>query len=234
MKNQQNSTVFWAIIFILGGGFFLMKNLGMINFRLPFDLISWRLIPLVIGISALINKNYITGVPLVVLAVVFYIPDFLHPIERQQYYKLWPLLLVGIGVNILIKYYYPQSYKSPIQNSQVTAEDEINEFMLMSGASKKFTSKNFKGGKISCVMAGEELYLNDSALVENSVLEVFVLMGGIEMTIPKEWNLKVNVTPVMGGVEDQITKFPENVVERNKTLEIRGFIMMGGIEIIRV
>jgi hypothetical protein len=37
----------------------------------------------------------------------------------------------------------------------------------------------------------------------------------------------------MGGVEDQITKFPESVVNKDKKFFLTGNVVMGGVEIKR-
>lgn len=234
MKNNQNTTFFWALVFIAGGGIFLMRNFGMLDFNIPVKLISWRLIPLIIGINALLRKDYINGIIAITIAVVFYIPDFLTAAERTQYYKLWPLLLVGVGLTILAKYMFPQQFES--FGTRELAEDRnfVSESNIMAGSSSKFVTKNFTGGKVNCIMGGSELNLTEADLQNNATLRVFIMMGGMEMRIPKEWNVKLDVFPIMGGVEDKITKFPENVVDKSKVLVISGYVVMGGIEIKRV
>ncbi|MCD8538434.1 MAG: cell wall-active antibiotics response protein, partial [Leadbetterella sp.] len=193
-----------------------------------------RLIPLIIGINALLRKDYINGIIAITVAVIFYIPDFLTAAEKTQYYKLWPLLLVGVGLTILAKYMFPSQFES--YSTRVETEDRtyVNESNIMAGSSSKFITKNFTGGKINCVMGGSEINLTEADLQSHSTLRVFILMGGMEMRIPKEWNVKLDVFPIMGGVEDRITKFPENVVDKNKVLVISGYVIMGGIEIKRV
>lgn len=212
-----------------------MRNFGMLDFDIPVKLISWRLIPLVIGINALLRRDYIGGIIGISIAVIFYIPDFLTPEEKTQYYKLWPLLLVGIGVIILVKYMFPRQFETCNQ-ARVDTEDRnyVSESNIMAGSSSKFITKNFTGGRINCIMGGSEINLTEADLQNNANLRVFILMGGMEMRIPKEWNVKLDVFPIMGGVEDKITKFPENVVDKNKVFVISGHVIMGGIEIKRV
>ncbi len=212
-----------------------MRNFGMLDFDIPVKLISWRLIPLVIGINALLRKDYIGGIIGISIAVIFYIPDFLSPEEKTQYYKLWPLLLVAIGVIILVKYMFP-GQAARCSTARIVTEDQniVNQSNIMGGSSSKFITQNFTGGRITCIMGGSELNLTEADLQSNSTLQVFIIMGGMEMRIPKEWNVRLDVIPFMGGVEDKITKFPENVVDKNKLLVISGYIIMGGIEIKRV
>lgn len=233
MKKDQNAIFFWAIFFIAGGGILLMRNFGMLDFTFPYQLISWRLIPLIIGINAVLRKDYMNGIIAISIAVIFSVPDFLTPAERAQYYKLWPLLLVGAGLVILLKYLYPKSFD--VHDFQTTNSEynHINESNIMAGSSRKYFSKDFTGGKISCIMGGSQVDLTEADLLHNSVINIFILMGGIELRIPKEWNVQLDILPIMGGVEDKITKYPENVVNKDKRLVLTGHVFMGGVEIKR-
>jgi hypothetical protein len=233
MKNDQNSNYFWALIFIAGGGLFLMRNFGLLDFNLPIKIISWRLIPLIIGINAILKKDYFGGIIALSIAIAFYIPDFLTKEERLEYYKLWPLLLVGVGLTILGKRFFPDSFEKWGNNTINEDLNYINESNLMAGSSKKFTTQDFGGGRITCIMGGSEVNLIETNIQSVATLNVFILMGGLEMRVPKEWNVKINALPIMGGTEDQINKFPENVVNEAKTLIISGYVVMGGIEIKR-
>lgn len=210
-----------------------MRNFDLLDFDIPVKLISWRLIPLIIGINALMKKDYINGFIAVSVAIIFYIPDFLTPAERIQYYKLWPLLLVALGVVILLKRKFPQQFDAYSTQVQDGEFNYINESNVMAGSSKRFLTKEFIGGKINCIMGGSEVNLTEADLVNNSVLRVFVVMGGIELKVPKEWNIQLDLMPIAGGVDDKITKYPENVVNPDKRLILTGYVVMGGIEIKR-
>lgn len=208
-----------------------MRNFNMLHFDIPFDIISWRLIPLMIGINALMKKDYINGVVSILFAIIFYIPDFLTAAEKVQYYKLWPLALVAIGVVILLKRQFPKQF----DGTQIQAGDLnfINESNIMGGSSKKFFTKEFIGGKINCIMGGSEVNLTEADLVNNSVLNIFVVAGGIALRVPKEWNIQLDIMAIAGGVDDKITKYPENVVNPAKRLVLTGYVVAGGIEIKR-
>ena len=57
-NNNKNAVFFWSILLVAIGGLFLLRNFGMLNFNFPIKIISWRLIPLIIGINAFLKgKN---------------------------------------------------------------------------------------------------------------------------------------------------------------------------------
>jgi hypothetical protein len=60
------------------------------------------------------------------------------------------------------------------------------------------------------------------------VIDVFAMWGGIDIRIPEDWTLINRVTAVMGAVEDT-TRPPQATTQHRLTL--RGFVMMGGVEI---
>jgi predicted membrane protein len=235
MKNK-NASIFWAMVLTSVGILFLMRNFGLLHFNWSLNIFSWRLIPLIVGINAFLKGKKIEGLIGVGIAVVFFIPDFLTDPQIVMYRKLWPLLLVAGGGYILSKLYFPELPTSKILEPSVHTDDfeTLNENCIMGGSSNKIVSKNFKGGRVNIVMGGLEYDFRDAQLTENATINTFVLMGGLDVLVPKEWNVKIDVLPIMGGVEDAINKYPSDVVDPNKKLVITGNVIMGGINIRRV
>lgn len=233
-SNNKNSVFFWSILLVAAGSLFLLRNFGLLNFAFPVKIFTWRLIPLIIGINAFLKGKNMEGIIATSIAVIFFIPDFLTLAERQTYYKLWPLLLVGFGGLTLYRYYNPE-FNMPRRELKADGSDYelINESNIMAGTNKKVFSKSFEGGRVNCVMGGAQIDLTEADLAEKSGLNVFILMGGLELKIPKEWNVIIDVLPIMGGVEDQITKFPDSVVNKEKKFYLSGNVIMGGVEIKR-
>ena len=232
--DNKNSVFFWAILFVSAGIIFLLRNFGLFNFKFPVDIISWRLIPLIIGINALLKGKYMEGIIATSIAVVFYVPDFLTSSERQIYFKLWPLLFVGLGGLIIYKYFNPKfDMPKRVKKADGTDIEFINESNIMAGTQKKIFSKSFEGGQVNCIMGGAQIDLTEADLAEKSAMNVFILMGGLELRIPKEWNVIFDVLPIMGGVDDQITKFPDSGVNKEKKFYLSGNVVMGGVEIKR-
>ena len=48
------------------------------------------------------------------------------------------------------------------------------------------------------------------------------------LSVPPDWTVNSYVTPLMGGMEDKADR-REN--DPNKRLTIKGFVMMGGVEV---
>ena len=54
-------------------------------------------------------------------------------------------------------------------------------------------------------------------------------MGGVDLKVPAHWNILIEVSPIMGGVDDK-RKLHE-VTDPDSTLVIKGFCLFGGLEI---
>jgi hypothetical protein len=54
------------------------------------------------------------------------------------------------------------------------------------------------------------------------------MMGGFEIRVPESWSVIFEVTPFMGGVEDKARISSDPSAPR---LVIRGFVMMGSVEL---
>src|SRR5262249_10537224 len=100
---------------------------------------------------------------------------------------------------------------------------------VMSGVKVVSNSKNFRGGELTAIMGGCHVDLRDATLAGNeAVIDIFAIMGGIEMRVPDNWNVIINVVPFMGGYEDKTRRPADPAAPR---LMLRGFVMMGGIDI---
>jgi hypothetical protein len=108
--------------------------------------------------------------------------------------------------------------------------DTVNHFAIMAGNEVRSTSRQFAGGSLSAMMGGCKLDLTDAGtLAEGAVLDVFAVWGGIEVVVPRDWEVNSQVTPLMGAVEDKRAPVVEGTVGGRLTL--RGVVLMAGIEI---
>jgi hypothetical protein len=63
---------------------------------------------------------------------------------------------------------------------------------------------------------------------DQATLDVTVVMGGIELYVPPDWNVIIQALPLLGAAVDK--RRPSTVVP-TKTLTVRGTILMGGLEV---
>jgi predicted membrane protein len=103
-------------------------------------------------------------------------------------------------------------------------------FSLLSGSKRRWGKSAFRGAEITAFMGGCELDLRDAVMSsgELAVVDVFVIMGGVNIFVPPHWTVSLEVVPLLGGVHDKTHSVPSNPAQH---LLVRGTVVMGGVEI---
>jgi Domain of unknown function (DUF5668) len=103
-------------------------------------------------------------------------------------------------------------------------------FALMSSSKRRWGRSLFRSAEATAFMGGCELDLRDALLAGDApaVIDVFVLMGGVNIFVPVNWTVSQDVVPLLGGVQDKTRSIPSNPAQH---LVVRGTVMMGGVEI---
>ena len=115
--------------------------------------------------------------------------------------------------------------------------ERVSLFSVMSHIRRASTSPNFRGGDVTAFMGGGQLDLRLANIAPGgeAVLDIVTVMGGVEIYAPPSWEISTPIVPFMGGVEDKrLTPLPGDPVLKDgiaPRLVIRGFVMMGSVEI---
>jgi predicted membrane protein len=104
----------------------------------------------------------------------------------------------------------------------------FSSMAIMGGVSRGNNSKAFRGADLLAIMGGCEIDLRKAAINGEAVIDVFTMWGGIEIRVPEDWTVVSNIVPLLGGVDDK-TRPPQGATAH--TLKLRGFAIMGGVEI---
>lgn len=133
-----------------------------------------------------------------------------------------PTLLVLLGASFVWR-----AFNHP--RPDVPSDSYIHTFAIMSGNELKPTATPFKGADLASVMGGVVLDLTGAQMDgDTATIDVFTVMGGIEIFVPRDWNVTTNVVAFMGACVD---KRRPATMPATKTLVVRGFAFMGGIDI---
>ena len=103
-------------------------------------------------------------------------------------------------------------------------------FSLLSSSKRRWGKSVFRGAEATAFMGGCELDLRDALMSsgELAVIDVFVIMGGVNIFVPPNWTVSQEVVPLLGGVHDKTRSVPSNPAQH---LLVRGTVVMGGVEI---
>lgn len=219
--------IFGTIVMVLGV-LWTLDNLGIVDSGQI--LRWWPAVLVLVGIWRLVGVG---GVPQRVSGAVFALVGTLLLLDRLDYFDfdlwdLWPIALIVIGFGLVTRHWWAGN-ATPAIDPGTDPSDRIEAFAFWSGVDRKPTSRAFRGGDITAVMGGADVDLRSASPVEGgAVLDLFVWMGGVEVFVPKDWRVVNEGTAIMGAFEDTREAPPQDTV---KTLRLRGFVLMGGVEI---
>lgn len=224
----RNNSIF-GVLLILFGGTLILNNLDLIPDDFHHIIFSWPMLLIVLGsLFAFAKDDKTTGFGLILIGGVFMLPR-LFDWQFDFYRFFWPALLILLGIVVIRK---RNSCPSNLCGESKKSTDYINELNIFGGGERIVNSKNFKGGTITCMFGGGEVDLTYAELAEGThTIELFAMFGGSVIIVPPDWDVKVNISAVLGGVSDKRIPTPNYIVEPKKELIIKGFVALGGCEI---
>ena len=228
---RQRSRVVFGIFIIAVGVFALLDNLHLFDSHLvqPF----WPLVFVALGALRLVQpqhaRQWLFGAVLIAVGSAMTLQNL--GLIHFQWRDLWPLALIWVGLAVITKgiVFSRGSPDCPPGRRVELLEHgaRIDASATMSGIVLKNDSQEFAGGEISVVMGAVEIDLRQAAIATEAVLHLSIIMGGVEIRVPREWSVVIHGSPTLGGIEDK-TALP---ITPGKRLVIEGSVVMGGVEI---
>jgi len=115
-------------------------------------------------------------------------------------------------------------------HQQSTDSERLNKQYTFSGAQLRIESQSWRGGELGVTAGGVEIDLRNAALApEGAVLDLRVVMGGVDIRVPDTWRVHLEVTPLFGGADDT-TRTTQGTAEV-PTLRILGTVTLGGVTV---
>jgi predicted membrane protein len=230
--NRQRSRIVFGAFIIVVGLFALLDNLHLFDSHVvqPF----WPLVFVALGALKLSQsrhtRSYIVGGALVLVGAGMTLQNL--GLLHFQWRDWWPLALILAGVSVVTKGFRPAAESCRVSRRGMRDErsehgSRIDASAMMSGIALKNDSQEFVGGEINAVMGAVEIDLRGAAIATEAVLHLSIIMGGVEIKVPREWSVSINGSPMLGGIEDKTIP----PMTPGKRLVIEGSVIMGGVEI---
>ena len=220
---RLTSQLFAGLLLAALGVLFTLDNLQILRAREV--LRYWPAIFLVIGISQLVQARSIGTMIGGSIWIVFgsvLLGERLHLISSGL--RFWPLLLVAVGVWIMVR-----SMTAAGPSGVTDSSARLSALAVLGGVDRRVTAEGFQGADITAFMGGGKLDLREAKMAgPEAVVDILAVMGGFEIVTPETWQVIVDVVPLMGGYEDK-TRHPAD--PSAPRLRLRGFVMMGGLEV---
>lgn len=226
-ERKTQGRIFWGLLLIVLGVLFLLDQMHRLDFG---DLIGhyWPVVFILIGISILLSNNFknVGSGVFFILFGAFFLLVRMRIFDQTLWHFVWPLAIIGVGFWILLR---PSLSWNKKKIPEMTADD-LAISQVLSGTSRKVESQNFKGGKVDVVLGSAEVDFRGARLSGGqATLVLSVVLGSIELTVPHEWQVVLEGTPVLGSMDSRKKTIPD--AEKTGTLFIKGSAVFGSIEV---
>ncbi len=227
-RRERSPTAYLVVgsVIALYGLGLLFDNLGFGDIRY-YMRHAWPAVLVIVGIVLLIRRDQNYSKYGFWGAVCIFGGLWAYASQRDWIHvNFWavfgPTLLVLLGASFVYRALY---HSRPHSDS----DSYIHSFAIMSGNELKPTSTPFSGADLSTVMGGVVLDLTGAQMAgDTATVDVLTVMGGIEIFVPRDWNVTTKVVSFMGACVD---KRRPPTMPATKTLIVRGFAFLGGIDI---
>ena len=221
-RSRSISVAIVGIVIIAAGAVLLAGNLGVIDSHYVFRSFG-PVVLFILGAALLMRRRH----DQVLLGLLLMFVGAWGFATQQQWIKVhfWavigPMMLVLVGGSVVWR-----AFNRPVPEG--AGDAYIRTFALFSGAELRPTVP-FEGAEITAIMGGVKLDLSNAPMArETAVVDVFALMGGTEIFVPRDWDVTVRVVSLMGGCSD---KRRPATGPATRHLIIQGMAVMGGVEI---
>lgn len=225
----SNNRAIIGVVLVLVGLFLVMRNTGVFPDFIDNIIFSWPMLLVTIGLVITIGSSgsKTSGVIVMAVGAFFLIPQIFR--ETFNVNMFWPSVFIIIGVIFIFS---KRKGWNSISTSPQVGDDYIDYVHVFSGGERQIVSDNFRGGKVTAVFGGSEIDLTKAKLAPGvSEIELACVFGGTTIIVPDEWNIKIEVVPVLGGFGDSRKLNPGRTVDTTRQLIIKGAVVFGGGEI---
>lgn len=218
-----------GIVLVLVGLFLVMRNTGLFPDVIEDIIFSWPMLLVTIGLVITISSSGEKTSGIIVMAVggFFLIPRIFN--EAFDVNMFWPSIFIIIGIIFIFS---RRKGWNSVTRGQMTGDEYIDYVHIFSGGERQIVTDNFRGGKVTAVFGGSEIDLTKAKLAPGvSELEIACVFGGTTIIVPDDWNVKIDVVPVLGGFGDSRKLIPGRTIDTTKQLVIKGAVVFGGGEV---
>lgn len=124
----------------------------------------------------------------------------------------------------------PEVTVEPSSDSYQEDGEKVVCSAVFAGRDIRVDNSGFYGANLSAIFGGIDLNLKNAIIRRNVTIEVRAVFGGIDLVLPSNVRVVVDVTPILGGVENG-TRTPLGADENTPTVYIKGTCLFGGVEV---
>lgn len=196
----------------------------------------WPMLLIVVAAGNLVSSGGRSLGALILLVVGLALQlDNLDLFKVDVWALAWPILIVAIGIRMLAEPRWRQPQAAGALSSTtrtVVTGERASVVAILAGRNERILSKAWVGGEVTAIMGAAELHLAGALPVEEGAhLRATAVLGGIEIFVPRHWEVAVHGTPLLGGIDDERRPVVPEGDRPRPRLIIDATAVMGGVEI---
>lgn len=230
----------WGVFFIAAAILIVVNQLG---YQTGINL--WGLLFTIVVIPVVTTGLYHRNFFNVFFGIAVWLIVFAKPLGITALVP-WTILIaalfLSIGFSILVKpknrlkEHHDRERVRNEHNHHYTGNEtvdhvdgnEINCYVSMSGSCKYLHSDNLQTGRMECCMGYLKVYFDNVRLhPDGAAIYVDCSLGRMEIYLPRDWQVMINIDNMLGNVDEQQHINPAN----GPVLTIEGNVKLGNIEI---
>lgn len=236
MKNRK---MFTGILFILAGIGLIVNRLGYFTEISIFSILAT--VYLVYFIMRSIRRRNVFGIliPLSLIGVIYW--DYLGFSSLNPWTLVWASTLISIGVSIIFKPKNQYKFYSKFEHKDGNFREDYNSYKNVDGnvyiestfseCIRYLQDEDLKNVKLESTFGSMKIYFeNVKPSEEDLVVDLEATFSGMELYIPKEWNVINDVDVTFGGVEENNRNTGEGIY----TVRLIGEATFAGVNIIYI
>lgn len=250
------TTIIVGMLFLATGIVIGGSMLGYFNFSINFAG-WWTLFLIVPAIFAIVQGGFNAGNVILLAVGGILLMEAQEVLPANFSWRLiLPLVLLAIGFQLLFGGRFKHYNRNSNQDKKGTHHSNKNSStsdstgkrdsggifteasrpgnsyktasVLFGGQDIIYGEEEFTGASYSAVFGGLSINLRKVRLVGDVVISVSAIFGGIDLILPDDVQVTINVTPILGGSE---CKYPSSSNPEAPRIIINGTASFGGIEI---
>ena len=242
-KRHYDSRNVIGIILVVLGGLFLLDSMDLIDFNVARVIFSFPAVLIILGIVLILNTSRRLLGAFILIAGMFFMIPRIFPYVYYDSHIVFPVLLIAFGVYIILRKrthrtsegeyrHNKDEHSTRYKGYDQINSDRVDDVSVFGGGHKVIVSDNFKGGNITNIFGGSEIDLKDCKLAPGvNIIDFVAVFGGSNIIVPSDWKILIDVLPVFGGFSNKVRRDPNAVIDPDKTLLIKGFVLFGGGEV---
>jgi hypothetical protein len=142
-------------------------------------------------------------------------------------FKLWPLVLVAMGLSILLGWQTSQG----AQSRTVSSGEFARVLAIFAGNERQVTSQNFSGAEVTALFGGAGLDLRSATVAQPPArVQIFAMFGGAGIKASADMLIRSEVVAIFGGAEDS-RRQRKMLADETPEVLVTGVVMFGAFEI---